>query len=450
MKKIKITTIILAIILITLVAFGGVYIKTQNRMENKIKDYDFARELNGGRVVQLQVISDSAEHDHDGDGESDHKVEATSKEKLTEENYEIVKKTLETRLNNFGAQDYTISLNKENGDIIVELPEDSNADTYVYLLTESVEVQIKEKDANTELISDSMVEKTTYTYTADLENAYQVFLDVHLTDEGQVKIEEIKNNYAILANEVDEIEATQEVEEQNNENTEETVEETTEEIDTTEQTKKIAVLTIAGTEYDIDRIEKNKITVKIGEKTKNTSTINNNISSAAQLTVLINSGKYPINYEIRENRFVYTDITKKQIIYIASVFAIAMLIVFIGLIIKYKTKGLLVSFSYIGFISILLLVLRYTNVSISIEGIGAIILSIIINTRINQLMIQGNVDYKNIVLKLAPIAIIALVFCFARWSNLSSFGMIMFWGFVLIAVYNAIITKTLLKLKESK
>ena len=38
MKKVKITTIILAIILVTLVAFGGVYIKTQNRMEDKVKE----------------------------------------------------------------------------------------------------------------------------------------------------------------------------------------------------------------------------------------------------------------------------------------------------------------------------------------------------------------------------------------------------------------------------
>ena len=451
MKKIKIITIILAIILITLVAFGGVYIKTQNRMENKVKDYDFARELHGGRFVQLQVISDSAEHDHDGDGKNDHEVEITSKENLTEENYEIVKKTLETRLKNFGAQDYTISLNKENGNIIVELPEDNNTDTYVYLLTESVKVQINEKDAKTELLSDSMVEKTTYTYTADMEGAYQVTLEVHLTAEGQAKIEEIKNNYAILADEVAEIEAAQEAAKKEAENKkEENSEEKTEEKNTTEETKKIAVLTIAGTEYDIDKIEKNKMIVKIGGKTTNTSTINNNISAAAQLSVLINSGKYPINYEIQENRFVYTDITDMQIIYIASAFAIAMFIVFIGLIIKYRTKGLLVSISCIGFTSILLLVLRYTNVNISIEGIGAIILTIIINIRINQLMIEGNVDYKNIVLKLAPIVIIALVFCFARWTNLSSFGMIMFWGFVLIAAYNAIITKTLLKLKESK
>lgn len=45
MRKVKITTIILAIILVTMVAFAGVYIKTQNRMENKVKSYELGREI---------------------------------------------------------------------------------------------------------------------------------------------------------------------------------------------------------------------------------------------------------------------------------------------------------------------------------------------------------------------------------------------------------------------
>ena len=53
-------------------------------------------------------------------------------------------------------------------------------------------------------------------------------------------------------------------------------------------------------------------------------------------------------------------------------------------------------------------------------------------------------------LGLFGLAIITLVFGFAKWSNLSSFGLIMFWGLVLIAVYNVIVTKTLLKLRENK
>jgi len=58
--------------------------------------------------------------------------------------------------------------------------------------------------------------------------------------------------------------------------------------------------------------------------------------------------------------------------------------------------------------------------------------------------------YKEMFLKLVPIMIITLVFCFSGWTNLSSFGMIMFWGLILIATYNIIVTKTLLKLRENK
>ena len=449
MKKIKITTIILAIILVTLVAFGGVYIKTQNRMENKVKEYTLGRELEGSRRVELKVkTSDESK---------------TSTENLTEENYQIVKNTIEKRLNNLGAEDYTISLNKEDGTIKVELAENETTDTYAYFLTANGKVQIKEKDATTELLSDSMVEKSIYTYTADSEAKYQVYLELQLTEEGQAKIEEIKNNYAILVNEVEEIEAAEEAKKEKAEGEEKTEGETTTETSTenSEPTKKIAVLTIAGSEYDIEKIEKNKVTVRVGTKTNNSSSINNNIALAAEMTMLINSGKYPVEYEINDNKFIYTDITEEQMLYLGVAVAIVILAMCVIFTIKYKTKGVLVSVSCIGFISILLLILRYTNVNISIEGIGAIILVLAFNYRMNQIMLNktktANIineaiisTYKETFSKLIPVMIVTLVFCFAEWTNLTSFGLIMFWGLLLMAVYNIIVTKTLLKLKESK
>ena len=47
MKKVKITTITLIIALITMVSFIGVYVKKQNRMENKVKEYSTAMDIKG-------------------------------------------------------------------------------------------------------------------------------------------------------------------------------------------------------------------------------------------------------------------------------------------------------------------------------------------------------------------------------------------------------------------
>ena len=467
MKKVKITTIILAIILISLVAFGGVYIKTQNRMEDKVKEYSFVRELDGERVIELKVSDGTSSNTSE---ESTEQQSTTKPEDLTVENYEIVKNTVEKRLKSLGAEDYTISLNKEDGTIRVELPENDKTDDYAYYLVASGKVQLKEKDTENELLSDDMVKKAQYTYKTNSDGAYQVYLELILTKEGQAKIEEVKNTYAVLADEVKEIEAASSSSDESTDNTDnenttsetETTTENTENTDTKqEETKKIAKLSVAGTEYDIEKIEKNKITVKIGSETSNNTTVNNNMAKAAEISMLVDSGKYPIEYKAQNNRFVYSDISKEQLLYFTLIIAVILLVIFVVFTIKYKTKGLFASISCIGFIALLSLLLRYTNVSISIEGIGAIILVILINLKLNQMILSKikKMDlvneatlstYKDLFLKLVPIMIITLVFCFSGWSNLSSFGMIMFWGFILIAVYNACITKTLLKLRENK
>ncbi len=458
MKKVKIITIILAIVLVSLVAFGGVYIQTQNRMEDKVKEYSLGRELNGERVVEIKVT----------DGSKEGKTKP-SDEELTVENYETVKKTVENRLKDLGAQDYTISLDKENGTIRVELPENSNTDTYVYYLTASGKVEMKEKDTENVLLNDSMIKKAQYTYTSNADGAYQVYLELILTKDGQAKLDEVKNDYAVLATEVSEAESknnttsdnttTESSTDEDNTTTNTTTEGT--ETQKSEETKKIASLTIAGTSYDIEKYEKNKITVKIGSQTSNTTTVNNSIAKAAELSMLINAGKYPIDYEVDVNRYVESDIEQQQLIYFIAGVAVILVIIFIIATIKYKGKGLLASISFIGFIALTSLLLRYTNVIISIEGIGAILLTIIINLKLNQMILNKTktmdvvseatkASYKELFTSIIPIIIITIVFCFSGWTSLSSFGMIMFWGLALIAVYNIVVTKTLLKLKESK
>ena len=299
MKKVKIITIVLAIILVSLISFVGIYIQTQNRMENKVKDYQLGSELEGRRVIELKVSDTKTETDENGN--ETRVAREQSPEILTEANYEIVKNTIEKRLQNLGAQDYVVSLNKENGRIKIELEENENTDLLAYYLTASGEVKIVEQDTETELLDDSMVKKANYNYSTNAEGNYQVYLELQLTKEGQAKLEEISNNYAVLASEIDEIESAQADTEENAEDTA-TTEESTENQETTEsettenqeeqpETKKIAVLKIADTEYDIEKIEKNKITLTVGSATTNNTTLNNNLSRASEITMLINSGK---------------------------------------------------------------------------------------------------------------------------------------------------------------
>ena len=54
-KKLKIITGILAILVIGLVSFVGVYKQNMNRMQNQVKGYDLSKDLNG--AISLLVLS---------------------------------------------------------------------------------------------------------------------------------------------------------------------------------------------------------------------------------------------------------------------------------------------------------------------------------------------------------------------------------------------------------
>ena len=87
MKKIKLLTIILAIVLVTMVAFLGVYVPVQNRMENQVKDYDYAMDLEGGRNIRLAVDNtvDTVIKDAEGNEVTD--ADELSDEELAAQGY---------------------------------------------------------------------------------------------------------------------------------------------------------------------------------------------------------------------------------------------------------------------------------------------------------------------------------------------------------------------------
>ena len=500
MKKVKILTIVLAIILVTLIAFGGIYVQTQNRMENKVKDYELGRELKSQRVIELKIKETSTDNskenssDETTDSENTEETEKSeetastknesTENKLTEKDYENAKKIMEKRLQALGAQDYTISLDKENGTVRVELAENDNVDMYIYYLYASQKITIKDTDSKDILLNDEMIKGAKYSYTSDSKGAYQVYEEIELTKDGQAKLNELLNDYALLATDVTEIENAKKASESESTKTESTSEESTETTENTstdeqntestetqstteetssnsETTKKTAKLYVNDTTYDVSKIEKGKITVKIGSSSSNATSVNNNISKAAEIAMLENAGKLPADYEVDTNRYEYSSITQKEIIYFAIVMIAILVIILLVYCVIYKKSGILASISFVGFVASFSLLIRYTNVAISIEGISAIIVVMIINLIINREILSKTkkmnlvneavkATYKNVYLKLIPVGILTIVFCLAKWESLSSFGMIMFWGLVLTAIYNVIVTRTLLNLKENK
>ena len=115
---------------------------------------------------------------------------------------------------------------------------------------------------------------------------------------------------------------------------------------------------------------------------------------------------------------------------------------------KLKNKAILPVLSLVGLVASILLVLRYTNVEITLFGIlglATIVVSnyvLILRTLQNDKTFKENfVDLLNI---LIPVIIIAIVLCCAPYLQLATLGMTMFWGIIVMFIYNIIITKVLI------
>ena len=178
------------------------------------------------------------------------------------------------------------------------------------------------------------------------------------------------------------------------------------------------------------------------------------------MAVLLDTGKMPVKYTVSENQYILSEITNDELSIAMYIILAVVAIALIVLIARYKTNGLLGAFAYVGLASIFLILIRYANVILSLEGIFGIVIILILNYLfINKLLSKYKKEtdsdklketYKEFFIKIMPICIAVITFCFISWAPISSFGMVMFWGILLIAVYNFIITNQLLKIKASK
>ena len=494
MKKVKIITMIVLIILITMVSFFGVYTQVQNRMENQVRDYALDMDLDGARYVRLSVNKESTDVIKDADGnevETDEEmtdeqlaengytkesVPNNSEDVLTVENYEKSKEIIAERLESQGVGEYEISLDNETGDILVQIPENESTDSFVSNMNTIGKFEIIDAETKEVLMDNNDIKLVNVMYgsASSTSTGTTVYLDIEFNKEGSKKLENISNTYVEstdTTNTTSEDTNTTTENTTNTENENTTTDNTTSTEDNTESTAKEITLKIDDeeimtTSFD-EPIENGKLQLSMGSSTTDVGTLQDNISQASSIASVLDSGKLPIQYDVISNEYVLSDITNTHIEYLAIAVGIVLLVGLVIFIIRYKVNGLLSVISFIGLISLYLLVIRYTNVSVSIQGIVGIIVTVILNyIFINKILstIKKSEDnkkletvkegikesYKEFFMKLMPICISVIVFCFISWTTISSFGMVMFWGIALIALYNYLITATMLKVKAEK
>lgn len=439
-EKLKVTLIILVIILISLISFGGIYLQKMKFVENIIPDYQLGMDLAGGRLITLGVDTSKNTVIYDKDGKVVEKEgEGTTKKEepvnpedtLTEENYDKVKEIIQKRLDLMHTADYTIRQNEKTGELYIQIPENENTD----LITQYMAIKGKftVQNENEEiLLNNGHIKKAEVRYSSGATGT-SVYLTIQLNKEGTQIFHDITKNYV-----------------------------TSTDAEGKDNSKKIKMKiddsTLLETAFDSE-VSNGMIQMSIGGVSTNNDTIDGYVQEASNIVVLLNSGELPLTYTVSENRYVMSDITREMFYIPVAIIGAALLIGIVFLIVKYKKNGLLSSLALIGYTAVLLLVLRYANVMLTMEGMIAIIIAIVLNYiftvyllslikhKDSQTVVEASHVFKEALIKtlfiFIPVAITSIILCFAGWLPIYSFGMVIFWGLLLIVLYNLIITRTL-------
>ena len=470
MKKVKILTITLAIALISMVAFAGVYVTKQNRMEDKVKSYTYAMDLKGARTITLKVDTSKKTTIKDSEGKevenssnltdkeisekgyTKEETDYNSKDALNVENYKKSKEIIEKRLKELKIDNYVTRLNEQTGEIIVEIPENSDTDNIVTNLGTTGKFEILDSETNEVLMDNNDIKLANVVYGSNSSNGTtnqgtSIYLNIEFTKEGTKKLEDISGKYVKTSNET------------NTENTSESTD--TSSSSEKKITMKIDDQEIMSTSFD-EPITTGKIQLSVGSATTDKTTLQNYVEQAQSVATTLDTGKLPVKYDLEKNQYILPKLTTQDLIKVEIAIAIIAVVGIIILIVKHKLNGLLAGIAYVGLSAVYMLVVRYTNVTISIESIAGIIIVLILNyifttmflNKIEELNKEKaenvmkkatGATYKKFYLRIIPICIMAIAFSFIKWVTISSFGMITFWGIVIIAIYNAIITRYLLK-----
>lgn len=460
-KRITMVTLILIVAIISVASFGGIYWQKEYKVVNVLPDYVLGMEFKDSRIINLEADKTATKTIYDSEGnivldvddsteyteENGYTVvesKANNDEDLNENNYDKTKSILKSRLKGLEVDQYTISLDKETGNISIRIPENDKTVSIMDNLLKSGTFELTDTDTGEVLIDTSKVDDAKVVYGTTETGTTTVYLQIEFDKEGTAKLEEISQIY-------------KKVPVQKEEGTEENETENESEDDASTEIKYVTVALseeIVMTTYFGEKLSNGVLNIPIGSS-NDSEKIQEYLIKGNQYANILNSGKLPITYTQTTSEISHSSITSEQIntgIYIAIGITALMIII---LIIRFKLKGLFAGLLQIGFIALLLLAVRYANVKITIEGIGGLVLSAIMNYAFIYMSFKNfDLDFmkdttKKIAISLIPVYIISIILSFNSSANIYSIGMTIVWGIITMYLYNLTITKIGIKaLKE--
>ena len=192
-----------------------------------------------------------------------------------------------------------------------------------------------------------------------------------------------------------------------------------------------------------------------GNISGNNATFTEYLASTSRMATIIDSGVLDNVYTLASDNFVVSNISDNFIMILKIVACALLVIIAIGLTIAFKGKGLLAGISNIGYVSLLTIMIRYTNVTITINSLIILFMLEVLNIIFIAMLLKGinstkegaSIAFGNVVKKyylaIIPVMIFAIILTFATNLTVGTIGMVGFWGLLVQLVYNYVITRTL-------
>lgn len=467
---------ILVVILVSIIAFFGIYQKENGVWKKVIPDYQYGMDIKGAREliytpseneeekyvyvdeagnIKGEVWKDgSAVTEEDQAQEETTDTEETEQEEvpyaketrtikenpddtLTKENFEQAKKMIQKRLKEQGLNEYHIRIDDVTGKLEIEnANKDEEIELIEQLISNSGKLKIVDHQNGVVLMDNSDIKNVSVVFSND--ETYSTYLQIQFNKEGTQKLKDISNQYVEIKNETENTEKTEDEEQET-------------------EKKYVSIVfddTTMMTTYFGEEMAGGVLQISVGQARTDYEEFRKDYDSAKTIADILNSGVLPVTYELETDNFVKSEITDSIQNTMKIVAIIGIIIISLIYLMKFKKDGVIGAILNIGYLAILSLILKYTNVEITVNSMITVAIMVIFNVIFIGMILKElqtkpiNLAYqkasKMFYLSLIPVIVLALVFTLTKYYAINSIGMVAFWGIILNVLYNLIFTKTVL------